>query len=85
MNPMMWPGAPLTKALVIPFSVYLCGLGNICKLVSFVFVLKWWNMKKFSVKINNENVMCASCALDGQVFMFSKFVTVGIYILLGYS
>lgn len=29
--------------------------------------------------------MCASCALDGQVFMFSKFVTVGIYILLGYS
>lgn len=78
----MWPGAPLTKALVIPFSVYLCGLGNICKLV---FVLKWWNMKKFSVKINNENVMCASCALDGQVFMFSKFVTVGIHILLGYS
>lgn len=54
----MWPGAPLTKALVIPFSVYLCGLGNICKLVSFVFVLKWWNMKKFSVKINNENMLC---------------------------
>lgn len=25
MNPMMWPGAPLTKALVITFSVYLCG------------------------------------------------------------
>lgn len=69
MNPMMWPGAPLTKALVITFSVYLCGFlwfgGIIVNFVIFV-CYKMVEQGEICVKINHEMLCGPAVPLMGK-------------------